>query len=99
VVSLLEREALPLLRYRTGDVSILTEETCECGRTEACLLRIVGRIDMLTKVKGIFIHPKQTAEVISKHPELAKFKIFVERPEMYDEMTVVIECSDGSRFC
>jgi len=97
VVSLLEREALPLLRYRTGDASILIEEECECGRTEARLLRIAGRIDMLTKVRGVFIHPKQVAEIISKYPEL-KFQIVVERPEIYDEMTVIVECSKNSKF-
>ena len=93
-----EREAMPLIRYRTGDASVLTEETCECGRTEARLMGILGRVDMLTKVKGVFIHPKQAEGVVKKYPELGKFQIIVERPEIIDVMTIRVECKDPSKF-
>ncbi len=98
VVTPLERDALPLIRHRTGDGSVMTEETCECGRTEARLLKILGRIDMITKVKGVFIHPRQADEVIRQYPELGKFQIIVERPGIIDEMTIKVECNDPSRF-
>ncbi|MFB0562475.1 MAG: phenylacetate--CoA ligase family protein [Candidatus Lokiarchaeia archaeon] len=94
----LEREALPLIRYRTGDGSVLIEETCECGRTEARIPRIMGRVDMITKVKGVFIHPKQAEEVVKNYPELGRFQIIVERPGIIDEMTIKVECEDSSKF-
>lgn len=98
VATPLEREALPLIRYRTGDASILNVEKCECGRTEARLMGILGRIDMLTKVKGVFIHPKQAEEVVKRHPELGRFQIIVERPGVTDVMTIKVECKDPSKF-
>ncbi|MHA1361121.1 MAG: phenylacetate--CoA ligase family protein [Candidatus Freyarchaeota archaeon] len=98
VVTPFEREALPLIRYRTGDASVLTEEVCECGRTEARILGIRGRVDMLTKVKGVFIHPKQAQDVVKQYPELGRIQIIVERPRDYDEMTILVECKDPSKF-
>jgi phenylacetate-CoA ligase len=93
-----ERDALPLIRYRTGDASVLTEEICKCGRTEARILGIRGRVDMLTKVKGVFIHPKQAQDVVSQYPELGRIQIIVDRPGDYDEMTILVEGKDPSKF-
>ncbi|MGQ9722184.1 MAG: phenylacetate--CoA ligase family protein [Candidatus Jordarchaeum sp.] len=98
VATTLEREAMPLIRYRTGDASAMTEETCVCGRTEARILGIRGRVDMLTKVKGVFIHPKQAQEVVEKFPELGRLQIIVERPEDYDQMIIYVECKESSKF-
>jgi phenylacetate-CoA ligase len=97
VITPLWREALPLIRYRTGDASVYEDKPCACGRTEVRLLRIMGRVDTLTKVKGMFIHPKQAEMVISKFPELGRFQIIVERPETLDVMTVKIECSETAQ--
>lgn len=93
-----DRDALPLLRYRTGDASVLTEEICKCGRTEARILGIRGRVDMLTKVKGVFIHPKQAQDVVKQYPDLGRVQIVVERPGDYDEMTILVEGKDSSKF-
>lgn len=98
VATTLEREAMPLIRYRTGDASAITEETCQCGRTEARILGIRGRVDMLTKVKGVFIHPKQAREVVERFPELGRLQIIVDRPENYDQMTIYVECNEPSNF-
>jgi phenylacetate-CoA ligase len=98
VATPLDRYALPLIRYRTGDASILTEEICECGRTEARILGIRGRVDMLTKVKGVFIHPKQAQDVVKQYPELGRVQIIVDRPGDYDEMTILVEGKDPSKF-
>jgi len=91
VISQLEREAMPLIRYGTGDASMLNEETCECGRTLARLMGWLGRTDISLKVKGIFIHPKQVETVIARHPEIGRFQIIVERPQRFDVMTVKAE--------
>ena len=47
----------PLIRFGTGDLSILTETPCPCGRTSPRLLKILGRVDQATKVRGLFVHP------------------------------------------
>ncbi|MFB0561753.1 MAG: phenylacetate--CoA ligase family protein [Candidatus Lokiarchaeia archaeon] len=93
-----DREALPLIRYRTGDASVLTEDICDCGRTEARILGIRGRVDMLTKVKGVFIHPKQAQDVVKQYPELGRVQIIVDRPGDYDEMTILVEGKEPSKF-
>jgi len=53
---------------------------------------------MLTKVKGVFIHPKQAQDVVSHYPELGRIQIIVERPGDYDEMTILVEGKDPSKF-
>ncbi|VUT26055.1 MAG: 2-acyl-glycerophospho-ethanolamine acyltransferase [Candidatus Methanolliviera sp. GoM_oil] len=94
----LGREALPLIRYRTGDVSSITLEKCKCGREDARILGIRGRVGMLTKVKGVFIHPRQVGEVVEGYRELGRFQILVERPGIYDEMTIFVECKEIEKF-
>jgi phenylacetate-CoA ligase len=84
----------PLIRFGTGDLSILTETLCPCGRTSPRLIKILGRVDQGTKVKGLFIHPGQVDEVASKHPEMAKYQVLVTRSEHQDEMTFRIELKE-----
>jgi len=84
----------PLIRFGTGDLSILTETPCACGRTSPRLIKILGRVDQGTKVKGLFIHPGQADEVASKHPEIEKYQVLVTRSEHKDEMTFRIELKE-----
>lgn len=81
----------PLVRFGTGDVSSLALDECTCGRTGPRLTRIMGRVDQVTKVKAMFVHPSQVEKVIERHPEIAKGRLLVERPADADVMTLEIE--------
>jgi phenylacetate-CoA ligase len=84
----------PLIRFGTGDLSVLTETPCPCGRTSPRLLKILGRVDQVTKVRGLFVHPGQVDEVASKHPQIAKYHVVVTRREHKDEMTFRVELKE-----
>ncbi len=94
IVATTFNKVYPLIRFGTGDLSILTETLCPCGRTSPRLIKILGRVDQGTKVKGLFIHPGQVDEVASKHPEMAKYQVLVTRSEHQDEMTFRIELKE-----
>jgi len=84
----------PLIRFGTGDLSILTETPCPCGRTSSRLLRILGRVDQVTKVRGLFVHPRQVDEVASRYPQIARYQIIVTRKDQKDEMIFRIELKE-----
>ena len=94
IVATTFNKVYPLIRFGTGDLSILTETPCPCGRTSPRLIKILGRVDQGTKVKGLFIHPGQVDEVASKHPEIAKYQVRITRSEHKDEMTFRIELKE-----
>jgi phenylacetate-CoA ligase len=81
----------PLIRLGTGDLSSVVQESCACGRTGPMLTRIMGRVDQLTKIRGMFVHPSQVQQVIAAHPEIARGRLLVERPKDQDLMTLEIE--------
>jgi phenylacetate-CoA ligase len=84
----------PLIRFGTGDLSMLTETPCPCGRTSPRLIKILGRVDQATKVRGLFVHPGQVDEVVSKHPQIARYQVMVTRKEHKDGMTFRIELKE-----
>ena len=84
----------PMIRMATGDLSILSKESCPCGRTGPILKRIIGRIDQATKVRGTFIHPWQADEVISRYPEVFKYQVVITREEHKDIMTFMVELKE-----
>ncbi len=86
----------PMIRYGTGDLSCISEEPCPCGRTSMRLMKILGRTDQVTKVRGTFIHPWQTDELMAKYPEVDKYQVVVSRSGYVDEMTFLIELVDES---
>ena len=86
----------PMIRYGTGDLSFLSEDPCPCGRTSMRLMKILGRTDQVTKVRGMFIHPWQTDELVAKYPEVDKYQVVVTRSGYLDEMTFRIELVDES---
>jgi len=94
IVATTFNKAYPLIRFGTGDLSILTETPCPCGRTSPRLLKILGRVDQVTKVRGLFVHPGQADEVVSKHPQIRKYQVIVTRKEHKDEMTFRIELKE-----
>jgi phenylacetate-CoA ligase len=86
VVATVFDRSYPLLRFGTGDLSLYTDEPCSCGRTSQRLVKILGRVDQATKVKGLFIHPNQVDEVAKKFPALKNYQIVVSRQANQDRM-------------
>ena len=94
VVVTLFNKAYSLLRFGTGDLSYYDDSPCPCGRTSARLPRLVGRVDQATKLRGVFIHPSQTDQLMSRYPEIKKYQVVITREEKGDEMTFHIELED-----
>jgi len=94
IVATTFNKVYPLIRFGTGDLSILSDAPCPCGRTSPRLVRILGRVDQATKVRGLFIHPGQVDEVISKYPQIGRGRIVVTRKEHKDEMTFLVQLKE-----
>jgi len=86
----------PMVRFATGDLSLLVQEGCPCGRTSYRLRKILGRVDQATKVKGTLIHPWQTDEIAARFPEIFKYQVVVTREDYTDTMTFFAEVRDES---
>ncbi|MCC7276366.1 MAG: AMP-binding protein [Alphaproteobacteria bacterium] len=84
----------PLLRFATGDISAILPGRSPCGRTNARIKGWMGRADQTTKVRGMFIHPVQIAEVVRRHPEITRARLVVTYADGRDEMT--LECETAS---
>ncbi len=92
VFTSLTKTGLPVIRYRTKDITSLNYEKCKCGRTSVRMSRITGRSDDMLKVKGVIVFPKQIEEVIMKTEELsAAYQIIVSRPDTLDEIEIQVE--------
>ncbi len=85
----------PMIRFGTGDLSYFIDEPCACGRTSNRLVKILGRLDQVTKVKGMFIHPGNADEVVAKFPEINQYQVVVTRENHVDQMTFRIELKEG----
>jgi len=84
-----------LIRFGTGDLSHLSVAPCPCGRTSPRLIKILGRVDQVTKVRGLFVHPGQADEVASRHDQIAKVQVVVTRRDHKDEMMFRVELKEG----
>ena len=93
IVTTLNREGLPLIRYRTRDItSLISREKCGCGRTSLRVKRIKGRNDDMLKIKGVNFYPTQLESILLQHDELAShYQIVLEKPKGRDVVTVMIE--------
>lgn len=92
VLTSLTREAMPLLRYRTRDLTSLITEPCPCGRTHRRLTRIEGRSDDMFIVRGVNIFPLQIERVLMSMPEVGRnYLIVVDRDGYVDRLTVRVE--------
>ncbi|WP_456341755.1 phenylacetate--CoA ligase family protein [Thermovibrio sp.] len=100
VVTTLTREGLPLIRYRTRDITrVLSRERCDCGRTHLRLDRIKGRTDDMLKVKGVCFYPRQIEEVIMKYPEvLPNYQIIIGKVEGKDVVELIIEAERQDEY-
>ena len=94
VFTTLTKEALPLLRYRTGDLASLSHEPCACGRTFVRMSRVLGRTDDMLIIRGVNVFPSEIERVLLAVPGLEPhYQLVVERPDRLDELTVQIEGS------
>lgn len=97
VLTTLDREMMPLIRYRTRDLTRILPDTCPCGRTHLRIDRIKGRSDDMFIIKGVNIFPMQVEKVLVQFPELgSNYLITLETISNQDEMIVEVELSDLS---
>ncbi|MDD3978412.1 MAG: phenylacetate--CoA ligase [Methanomicrobium sp.] len=91
VVTPLVKEAMPLLRYRTGDITMILEDECPCGRGPK-IARLTGRSDDMLVIRGINVFPSQIEHVLRAIPEVGEqFMVYVDRENHLDEMTIEVE--------
>src|SRR6266404_4359783 len=92
VLTTLTKEALPMLRYRTRDITRLVEEPCACGRTHRRMLRVTGRSDDMLIIRGVNVYPSQVEAVLVGFPGLAPhYQLVLTREGRMDAMTVEVE--------
>lgn len=92
VVTCLDKEALPLIRYRTRDISRLFLEKCKCGRTTARMENLSGRTDDMLKIRGVNVFPSQIEEALLSVDGIGPhYEIIVEKNGMSDVLTIRVE--------
>ncbi|MBP5203663.1 MAG: phenylacetate--CoA ligase, partial [Candidatus Methanomethylophilaceae archaeon] len=97
VVTMLKKEAFPLIRYKIGDISALDWTPCACGRTHPRLMRLSGRTDDMLVVRGVNVFPSQIESVIGELPFLSPFyHITLENRYYMDAMTVAVELAEDA---
>jgi len=85
----------PLIRFATGDMSAVLPGTSPCGRTNMRIKGWMGRADQTTKIKGMFVHPEQVAEIVKRHPEVRKARLVADSIDNKDVMTLKVEIAGG----
>jgi phenylacetate-CoA ligase len=97
VITCITKEALPLIRYRTKDISRLLYEPCKCGRTTVRMENLSGRSDDMLIIRGVNVFPSQIEEVLLNVPEIgAHYEIVVDRKNFLDYMEIKVELADES---
>jgi phenylacetate-CoA ligase len=92
VITTLTKEALPMIRYRTRDITSLNVEPCACGRTHARIMRVTGRDDDMLIIRGVNVYPSQVESVLVGFSGLSPhYQIVLTRDGSLDAMTVEIE--------
>jgi len=85
----------PLIRFGTGDLSAILPGTCPTGRTASRIKGWMGRADQTTKIRGMFVHPGQVAEVVRRFPQVKKARLVVSGEMANDQMCLKVEAADG----
>ncbi len=94
VITVLKKEAMPMIRYRIRDLTYALEDKCECGRTSTRIGRISGRTDDMLIIRGINVFPSQVEHTLMNIPEVGEqFMIILDRKGALDVMTVQVELS------
>jgi len=81
----------PLIRFATGDLSAILPGTSPCGRTNRRIKGWMGRADQTAKVRGMFVHPSQIAQVVKRHPEIGRARLVIDWINAQDQMTLQCE--------
>ena len=84
----------PLIRFATGDLSAILPEPSPCGRTNHRIRGWLGRADQTAKVRGMFVHPVQVAEIVRRHKSIIRARLVIERPASADQMTLLVEMGE-----
>jgi phenylacetate-CoA ligase len=96
-ITILKKEALPMIRYRIGDITSMDDSSCPCGRTSPRIQRITGRVDDMLIIRGINVFPSQVEYALMGIPEVGQhFQIVVERKGALDDMLVRVELNRES---
>ena len=97
VFTTLTKTGLPILRFRTRDISVIETERCDCGRSHSRMMRIRGRSDDMMIIRGVNVFPSQIEYAIMGLPELAaQYQIILERPDALDVFTIKAELTEKS---
>ncbi|WP_317136278.1 phenylacetate--CoA ligase family protein [Methanochimaera problematica] len=98
VMTILQKEAFPMIRYRIGDITSMDDSVCPCGRTHPRIERISGRVDDMLIIRGINVFPSQVEHALMSIPEVSghNFMIIVDRKGTLDNMTVQVEMKPES---
>lgn len=96
VITTLTKEALPLIRYRTRDITQITTEPCRCGRTHLRILKFTGRTDDMMIIRGVNVYPSQIEEILLETPQLApQYQLLIGREGPLDTLTIEVEVKPG----
>jgi phenylacetate-CoA ligase len=96
VITTLTKQALPMLRYRTRDITRLTTAPCDCGRTHVRILRITGRNDDMLIIRGVNVYPSQIEAVLVGRPNIEPhYQLVVERRGILDHVRIEVEAAPG----
>jgi phenylacetate-CoA ligase len=98
VVTTLTRQGLPLIRYRTRDITrIVSRDKCDCGRTSLRVDRLKGRTDDMLKAKGVNFYPTQIEAILIRHKEVGtEYQIILEKRKERDHVKIVLELKPGT---
>jgi phenylacetate-CoA ligase len=95
VFTTLTKTGIPMLRFRTRDISVIDTEKCACGRTHARMIRVRGRSDDMLIIRGVNVFPSQIEVAVMSFPELAPhYQIVVDRPGALDTFAVKLELTE-----
>jgi phenylacetate-CoA ligase len=95
VFTTLTKEAVPVIRYRTGDLAWLIDEPCRCGRTHVRMSRVVGRTDDMLIIRGINVFPSQVEAALGTVPDLTPHYRLVVTRDTLDELEVQVEVGEA----
>jgi phenylacetate-CoA ligase len=97
VITTLTKEALPMVRYRSRDITRLSDEPCACGRTHRRILRVTGRDDDMMIIRGVNVYPSQIEALLIGLPDISPhYQIILTREGALDSMIVEIEVAPGA---
>ena len=96
VFTSLQKEAIPVIRYRTGDLSTLTSEPCPCGRTMRRMARVRARLDDMLIIRGVNLYPSEIEKCLLSLEEIAPhYQLVVDRQKALDTLDIHVEVTEA----